>query len=76
MSVGSNPRDTGNLSVYELDGSELKCLKEEEKKVSFKCATFGHASLSHRTLATGDFHGNLAVWDLEKSAHPAWTTLW
>ena len=74
VAVGSYPRDTGCLQVFELDGQELKLLKEEEKKVSFKCATFGHASLSHRTLATGDFHGNLAVWDLEKSVNPIWTT--
>ena len=36
-----------------------------ERKHPFKCVTFGAASLETRQPATGDFDGNVDVWDLE-----------
>jgi len=48
-------------------GTELKLHKEMEKKVSFKCGTFGASGLAERTLATGNFEGYMQLWDLEHS---------
>ena len=56
--------------MYELDGSELKTVKESEKKQSFKCGTFGASSLAERRLATGNFVGEVQIWDLENTAQP------
>lgn len=43
------------LQIYELEGSELKLIKEFEKPTAFKCGTFGASSLANRRLATGNF---------------------
>ena len=56
--------------VYELEGAELKLIKESEKPSSFKCGTFGASSLVERRLATGNFAGQLQIWDLESMAKP------
>jgi hypothetical protein len=60
--LGSHPRDTGALHIYELNKGELKLVKESEKKNSFKCGTFGATSLHQRQLATGNFTGSLEIW--------------
>lgn len=56
--------------VYELDGPEVKLIKEVEKPSSFKCGTFGASSLVDRRLATGNFAGQLQIWDLENPGKP------
>jgi len=63
--LGSYAKATGCLQVYELDGTQVKLLKEVEKERSFKCGTFGASGLAERRLATGDFGGYLDIWDLE-----------
>ena len=40
---------------------------------AFKCGTFGHSTLAERSLATGDFAGGLAIWDLERLTTPTWS---
>ena len=37
----------------------------ERKRHPFKCLTFGATTLEERHPATGDFDGNINVWDLE-----------
>ena len=37
----------------------------ERKRHPFKCLTFGATNLADRQPATGDFDGNINVWDLE-----------
>lgn len=59
--------------VYELEGPDLKTVKETEKKHSFKCGTFGASSLAERRLATGNFGGEVQIWDLENTAQPVFT---
>ena len=68
--LGSYPRATGCLQVYELAGTEIKLTKEMEKKTSFKCGTFGASGLAERQLATGNFEGYLQLWDLEHADKP------
>jgi len=62
----------GTMQVYELEGSELKVIKEVEKPSSFKCGTFGASSLVERRLATGNFAGQLQIWDLENLGKPVY----
>ncbi len=56
--------------VYELDGSDLRVVKEVEKPSAFKCGSFGASSLVERRLATGNFAGQLQLWDLEHTNKP------
>nr|CAB3267737.1 WD repeat-containing protein 92-like [Phallusia mammillata] len=65
VSIGSHPRGTGALQVYEISHRELTLVKEAETPTSLKCGTFAASSLQSRHLATGDFKGKLNVWDLE-----------
>ena len=37
----------------------------ERKRHPFKCLTFGATSLENRQPATGDFDGNINLWDVE-----------
>jgi len=66
--IGSYPKNTGALHMYQLSHGELKTLVETEKPHAFKCCTFAASSIEERHLATGDFAGNLNIWDLERPA--------
>ena len=68
--MGSYPRATGCLQVYELDGTALKLTKEKETKAGVKCGTFGASGLAERHLATGNFEGYLQLYDLEHADKP------
>lgn len=76
--VGSKANGSGVIQMYELAHNEMKgdvnLLKDLEKSKSFKCCTFGASSLKTRFLATGDFDGKLAIWDLEKPSLPVYST--
>ncbi|KAI6659115.1 WD repeat-containing protein 92-like isoform X1 [Oopsacas minuta] len=71
--LGSHPRGTGAIQIYEVNKGELKLIVQTEKKSSFKCGTFGASSLHQRHLATGDFDGRLATWDLERLDYPVYS---
>jgi len=43
-----------------------------EKPKSFKCSTFAASSLNDPHLATGDFEGNMHIWNLENSDKPVY----
>uniref|UniRef100_A0A6I8NPF2 Dynein axonemal assembly factor 10 n=1 Tax=Ornithorhynchus anatinus TaxID=9258 RepID=A0A6I8NPF2_ORNAN len=47
--------------------------REIEKAKPIKCGTFGATSLQQRYLATGDFDGNLHIWNLEAPEIPVYT---
>jgi len=70
--LGTLPRGTGSISIYELDKTEVKLVKQIEKSKAFKCGTFGGSRLENRYLSTGDFGGNLHVWNLEQPADPVY----
>ncbi|XP_046971756.1 dynein axonemal assembly factor 10 [Vanessa atalanta] len=65
--IGSLPKGSGTLEIFEINSGELRKIKEIERPNSFKCGTFGASSDIERKLATGDFKGALEIWDLEKS---------
>ncbi|XP_038071496.1 WD repeat-containing protein 92-like [Patiria miniata] len=72
--LGNHPRKTGALHVYEMSAEgDAKLLQEVEKKEAFRCGTFGASNINQRHLATGDFDGNLRIWDLEKIDIPVYS---
>lgn len=75
--VGSHPKGTGVMQVYEITHQDLKgdvkLLSDIEKSNSFKCGTFGAANLQTRFFATGDFNGKLDIWDLESPSLPVYS---
>ena len=39
--------------------------KSKEYFYCFRCSTLETSNISNRQIATGDFSGNLSIWDLE-----------
>lgn len=68
--LGSPPRQTGLIQVYNLVRGAVELSAEVECPKAFKCGTFGHSTLAERHLATGDFAGGLMVSDLERLSTP------
>lgn len=70
--LGQYPKATGAIRVCELSDGKCNTITEKEKEKGFKCATFGAASIEERHLATGDYAGKLAIWDLNNLTKPVW----
>lgn len=62
--MGSRPRGTGIIQIYEISSGELKLVKDIEKSNQMKCGTFKASSLRDRYLATGDFKVSLILTDI------------
>lgn len=60
--VGSLPRGTGTIEIFEITAGEAKKMKTIERPNSFKSCTFGASNDVERRLATGDFKGTLEIW--------------
>ncbi|XP_063184471.1 dynein axonemal assembly factor 10 [Chroicocephalus ridibundus] len=73
LCLGSTARGSGLLQLYELRGGRLALLREIEKAKPLKCGTFGATSLQQRYFATGDFGGNLNIWNLEAPEIPVYS---
>ena len=71
--LGQMPRATGMIQVCEIDDGKVKVLQKSEKKVGFKCATFGASSMTQREVATGDYEGNLQIFDLDRLDKPSFS---
>ena len=71
--LGIYPKGTGVIKICELQKGKLNTIAEKESKVGFKCGTFGASSLDNRAIATGDFDGNVQVWDLERMDLPSFS---
>jgi len=71
--LGSPARQTGMIQLYNLVKGDAELAGELEMPKSFKCGTFGHSSLAERSLATGDFGGQLAIWDLDRLTQPTFS---
>lgn len=70
VSLGSPPRQTGLIQIYSLTAGDVELQAELERPKAFKCGTFGQSTISERHLATGDFAGGVAIWDLERLQDP------
>lgn len=66
--VGHYPNNQGAITLFQLSKGELRPVTEVRKPLPFKCCTFGHSAGegTARTLATGDFSGNIELWDVDK----------
>lgn len=73
VTMGNFARGTGVIQLYEIQHGDLKLLREIEKAKPIKCGTFGATSLQQRYLATGDFAGNLHIWNLEAPDIPVYS---
>ncbi|KAA8583539.1 hypothetical protein FQN60_014747 [Etheostoma spectabile] len=80
--MGNFPRGTGVMQIYEVEHGDAQLIKElkniayvfqVEKPKPIKCGTFGATSLQQRHIATGDFEGNLNIWNLEMPEVPVYT---
>ncbi|XP_007890464.1 dynein axonemal assembly factor 10 [Callorhinchus milii] len=71
--VGNFARGTGVLQVYEVSHGAVVLVKEIEKSKPIKCGTFGATTLQQRYFATGDFDGNLNIWNLEAAEFPVYS---
>jgi hypothetical protein len=49
-----------------MNSGKLDLVTEINKELGFKCCTFGASTFTNRELATGDYEGNLSIFDLEK----------
>ncbi|XP_076025404.1 dynein axonemal assembly factor 10-like [Genypterus blacodes] len=63
--LGNFARGTGVMQIYEVKNGDAHLVKEVEKAKAIKCGTYGATSLQQRHIATGDFDGNLNIWNLE-----------
>ncbi|KAL2745811.1 dynein axonemal assembly factor 10 [Vespula maculifrons] len=71
--MGSRPRGTGIIQIYEVSSGELKHIKDIERSNPVKCGTFNASSLRDRHLAVGDFKGKLNIYNLEDPSIPLYT---
>ncbi|XP_063222208.1 dynein axonemal assembly factor 10 [Bacillus rossius redtenbacheri] len=71
--LGSMPNGTGIIQLYEISEGGITVIKEVQKSKSFKCGSFGASSLRDRQLATGDFEGNLNIWNVEDLSTPVYS---
>ena len=71
VAMGSKLTGEGVLQVYAMSPKELqKQGMPATRPKAIKCGTFGASSLEDRHLATGDFGGQLNLWDLERLSEP------
>jgi WD repeat-containing protein 92 len=66
--VGQTPSAKGIFQIFQLDQQvegKMKLIHEFVKGSGYKCTTFGASSLTPRSIAMGDFSGNLSILDLE-----------
>lgn len=75
VALGSHVKGHGVIQVYSVTSQATLDKNSEVKRPDpIKCGTFGATSLEDRNLATGDFVGHLAIWDLEYlNQGPIWS---
>jgi len=67
---GSTLAGEGTLRIYTLAGQGLSEVGSATRPKAVRCGTFRSSSLEERFFCTGDFGGNVAVWDLEELGEP------
>ncbi len=66
-------RSKTNLILLRILFAIKTLTSKSEKPKSLKCCTFGASNVEARHLATGDFDGNLQIWDLENLHAPIYS---
>ncbi|ORZ18590.1 WD repeat domain 92 [Absidia repens] len=72
--VGATGDATGKIAIFDMDSKVLALTSETETGSPFRCCTFGAADSHTRHLATGDFNGDLTLWDTQRLDIPIETT--
>jgi len=67
---GSTLAGEGVLKVYSLASQGLSEVGGVTRSKALRCGTFRSSLLEDRLYCTGDFGGNIAVWDLEEIDKP------
>jgi len=63
--LGTDIKGKGNLSIYSLNGREIIETESVSVENTLRCSTLETSNVSNRQIGTGDFSGNLCIWDLE-----------
>lgn len=71
--AGITSKAKGMMQIYELKGGKMSVVDEREQPAGLKCASFGASSLEQRSVATGDFRGSLAIYNLERLDAPTFS---
>ncbi|KAG2235856.1 hypothetical protein INT48_003968 [Thamnidium elegans] len=61
--VGATSNGTGKIAVYGLGDKRLELKRETETNSAVRCGTVTEQA---RNFATGDFDGQLQIWDLQR----------
>ncbi|KAI8149453.1 WD repeat-containing protein 92-like protein [Fennellomyces sp. T-0311] len=64
--VGATGRGTGTVAVFEMQSRQLALVGETETSTPVRCCTMGAADGVTRRLATGNFDGQLQLWDTSR----------
>lgn len=73
VSVGATSKSSasrGCIQIAQLNSDRLESIKSIEKKSPYRCATFGATVRSTSSLALGNFHGGLQIFDAERFDFP------
>ncbi|XP_066953767.1 dynein axonemal assembly factor 10 isoform X2 [Macrobrachium rosenbergii] len=71
--IGSHPRGTGALQIFEMNEGSLNLLHNVERPKALKCGTFGASTFEDRHLAIGDFEGKLEIIDMKAPETPLYS---
>lgn len=64
--MGQTPSAKGAFQIFQLKKGKIEKLHDYELEYGIKQGCFGYSSLTDRDIATIDFKGNLAIYDIEK----------
>jgi len=70
VTCGSSLAGEGFIKTYGLASKGINEVNSCKRKKAIRCGTFESSSLEDRYYVTGDFGGNLSVWDLEDIDSP------
>ncbi|KAL0089720.1 WD40-repeat-containing domain protein [Phycomyces blakesleeanus] len=68
--IGTTERATGKIAIYTIQDNMLFLANETETDTAIRCGTLGAADAHTRQLATGDFEGQLQLWDTQRMEIP------
>jgi len=67
---GSSLAGEGLIRIYNVTGKGLLESNSTSQPKAVRCGTFNASSLEERSFCTGDFVGNISVWDIEELDQP------
>jgi len=68
VAVGCSLTGEGRVVILTLQGQGISQLDVGVTEKAVRCGTFSSSSVEDRQLVTGDFGGNIEVWDMEEIA--------